>query len=119
MNQSFRQIQVEYSDGIAIATLLHNVIQKDEIVKTTADELFSLVGPMQRIVVNFTGVEYLGEWFQGKLIGLHKKLVAEEGCLVLCNLHEDIAESLLIKKLDRLLVIASTLSEAMDRVNAT
>jgi len=72
-------------------------------VDQMADQLFALVDEgHKKILLNFSGVEYLCSAALGKYIFLQKKIHAAGGQLVLCNIKDEIYEVFEITKLNYL-----------------
>ena len=80
------------------------------------NDLFNLVDveDRRRIAVDFGRVEFISSRAIGVLIQLHKKTAAlRGGLLVVCNLSPRLLELLKITKLDKVLTIKPSQTEAM------
>jgi stage II sporulation protein AA (anti-sigma F factor antagonist) len=70
----------------------------------------------RKLLLNFRGVRRLSSLLAGKLVGLHRKMVAAGGELALCDIDPDVYEVFEILRLPRLLKIYATETEALARM---
>lgn len=95
------------------AASLMDAVQLEEIGKG----LYQLVDEKKRLwlVLDFTQVQFISSQAIGILMGLQKKLeTLGDGKLVLCGVGPRLRELLKITKLDRLLTIKKTQSDAVN-----
>jgi len=78
-------------------------------------ELFGLVDSEGRdkLLLNFSQVEFLSSSALGKLITLDKKMKAKSGKLKLCNIRPEIYEVFAITRLNRLFDIKDEEADAL------
>lgn len=82
-------------EEIGDETLIHfadpRILDKPNI-EAIFDEVFHLVNYLGRrkLRLDFANVEYLSSAALGKLVSLHKKLLAEDGALILSNVPDGI-----------------------------
>jgi len=67
----------------------------------------------QKIVLDFSNVEYLSSAALGKLITMDKKMKTAKGQLRLCAIRPDIYEVFAITKLNKLFVMKDNLEAAL------
>jgi anti-sigma B factor antagonist len=85
-------------------------------IEELGEELFALVEEDNRkkLLLNFTGVEFLSSAALNKLIILDKKVKANGGRLKLCQVRPEIAEIFAITRLDRLFDIRDEEKTALE-----
>ena len=85
-------------------------------IEELGDELFGLVEQdgCKKLVINFSDVEFLSSAALNKLIILDKKVKANDGILVLCELRQEISEIFSITRLDQLFQIVDSESAAVE-----
>jgi anti-sigma B factor antagonist len=88
---------------------------EDINIQELAQELFQLVEKDRRdkILLNFSSVEFLSSAALGKLITMDKKVKAAGGTLKLSNIKPEIYEVFAITKLNRLFDIKEEEPEAL------
>jgi anti-sigma B factor antagonist len=86
-----------------VVTFRDPKITDDELIRELGEEFFGLVDDLhhQRILLNFSTVQFYSSAALGKLITLQKKVSAAGGALRLCCLRHEIWEVLVITKLNR------------------
>jgi anti-sigma B factor antagonist len=84
-------------------------------VDALGEELYCLVEKdnCSKLLIDFTGVEFLSSSALGKLIKLYGKVKARSGHLVLCNLQPQVLEVFLVCKLERLFTFCRDQSEGL------
>lgn len=68
----------------------------------------------RNIVISFENVEYLDSSFLGALVAILKKVVANEGKLVLIELNKDIQILFELTRLDRIFILRDSLETAIN-----
>lgn len=117
MSAGNRRIEVEDADGgVTVAKFTDKKILDESNIQIIGNQLFSLVDDdkRQKIVLDFTNVEYLSSAALGKLITMDKKVKAAGGKLRLCTIRPDILEVFKITRLDKLFTIRENLEKAME-----
>jgi anti-sigma B factor antagonist len=107
MTQGNRRLDIEEVNGVTIARFTDKKILDESNIQIIGNQLFNLVDEdhRQKIVLDFTNVEYLSSAALGKLITMDKKVKAAGGKLRLCSIRSDIKEVFKITRLDKLFQI--------------
>ncbi len=100
-------LKIEQIGDVSEVQFLVKRILDESTIQAIAEQLFSLVDQdgQRKLLLNFTGVEYMSSAALGKLINLHKKLTGLKGTLAMCNLIPQIFEVFAITKLDKIFKI--------------
>jgi len=98
-----RRLEVEDIGDVTVINFVDRKILDEQNIQTIGEQLFSLVDSdgRRKLLLNFGNVEYLSSAALGKLITLNKKLQAQGGRLILCNIDPQIHEVFEITKLDK------------------
>jgi len=108
-----RRIDIEEVGAVTVVRLLEKKILDEANIEALGQELYALVDGRRKLILEFSDVEYLSSAALGKLITLHKKVVAAKGKLVLCGIPKEILEVFKITQLDRILTICADLDGAI------
>jgi anti-sigma B factor antagonist len=110
-----KQLEVQEIGDVTVVNFTMTKILDEQVIQSIGDQLYSLVDELgkTKVVLNFSKVEYLSSAALGKLITLHKKLVAAKGKLALCNIDLKIAEVFDITGLRRVFKIFNDEQEAL------
>lgn len=116
MTQGNRRLDIEEVNGVTIARFTDKKILDESNIQIIGNQLFSLVDEdhRQKIVLDFTNVEYLSSAALGKLITMDKKVKAAGGKLRLCSIRSDIKEVFKITRLDKLFQIMDNRDKAVE-----
>ena len=100
-------LKVDQSGDVAVVTFLVKRILDEPTIQAIAEQLFSLIEQdgNRKLLLNFTGVEYMSSAALGKLINLHKKVTSLQGKLAMCAVIPQIYEVFAITKLDKIFKI--------------
>ena len=100
-------LKVTQVGDVSVVNFLAKRILDEPTIQAIAEQLFSLVEQdgKTKLLLNFSGVEYMSSAALGKLINLHKKLTALKGKLAMCNVIPQIFEVFAITKLDKIFKI--------------
>jgi anti-sigma B factor antagonist len=100
---------------VAVVRFRNRRITEDVDIQEVGNELYSLVESDERekLLLNFSMVEFFSSAAIGKLITLHRKMKAQGGVLKLSNIRPDIREVFTIFKLDRLFDIKDDEADAL------
>lgn len=111
-----RRLDIEEVNDVTIARFTDKKILDESNIQVIGNQLFSLVDDdhRQKIVLDFTNVEYLSSAALGKLITMDKKVKATGGKLRLCAIRSDILEVFKITRLDKLFTIKETREKALE-----
>ena len=97
-----RRIDVREVNGVQLVRCRDQNLIKDIDIQEWGRELFRLVEINPRILINFSGVDYMCSMALGKLMTLDKRVKVARGRIVLSNLKPEIYEVFMITKLNRL-----------------
>lgn len=116
MTQANRKLDLEEVNDVTIARFTDKKILDESNIQIIGNQLFNLVDDdhRQKIVLDFTNVEYLSSAALGKLITMEKKVKAAGGKLRLCAIRSDIKEVFKITRLDKLFQIVDDREKALE-----
>lgn len=111
-----RRLDIEDLGDVTIARFIDKKILDETNIQIIGNQLFGLVDEdgRQKIVLDFSNVEYLSSAALGKLITLDKKVKAAKGKLRLCSIRPDIYEVFAITKLNKLFTIYDNQEKALE-----
>jgi anti-sigma B factor antagonist len=110
-----RRLQVTEVGDITVVRFVDRKILDEVNIQELGQELFQLVEEegRQRLLLNFSTVEFLSSAALGKLITLDKKVKARKGELRLSNIRPEIYEVFAITKLNKLFNIKDDEADAL------
>src|SRR5262249_8666465 len=116
MTQGNRRLDIEEVNDVTVARFTDKKILDESNIQIIGNQLFNLVDEdhRQKIVLDFTNVEYLSSAALGKLITMDKKVKAAGGKLRLCSIRSDIKEVFKITRLDKLFTIVDNRDKAVE-----
>ncbi len=116
MSQGPRHLRTEQIDGVTVVSFVDNKIVTEEGIQEVAEQLFSLVDDqnLNRLLLNFSNVQFLSSAALGKLINLRKKVINANGQLKLCSIQPDLFEVFKLTKLDRVFDIYKEEEKALE-----
>lgn len=111
-----RRIDIEETNGVTVAKFTDKKILDEGNIQLIGNQLFGLVDDdrRQKIVLDFSNVEYLSSAALGKLITMDKKVKAIGGKLRFCSIRSDILEVFKITRLDKLFTIKENQEKALE-----
>lgn len=111
----FRRVQINEVGDVTVVHFRDQKIIEDLGIQELGQELVHLVetDKRQKLVLNFSSVDFLSSAALGKLITLDKKVKAQGGLLKLCNIRPEIYEVFTITRLDRLFDIKDDEADAL------
>lgn len=111
-----RRLDIDEVNDVTVARFTDKKILDESNIQIIGNQLFSLVDEdhREKIVLDFTNVEYLSSAALGKLITMDKKVKAAGGKLRLCSIRNDILEVFKITRLDRLFTIREDREKALE-----
>ena len=111
-----RRIEVEEVNGVTVARFTDKKILDESNIQLIGNQLFALVDEdhRQKIVLDFSNVEYLSSAALGKLITMDKKVKSAGGKLRFCSIRADILEVFKITRLDKLFTIKENREKALE-----
>jgi len=100
----YRRLDVSEVGDVTVVRFRDPKIIEDLNIQELGNEMFRLVEEDRRrkLLLNFSGVDFLSSAALGKLITLDKKVKSNEGQLKLSNIRPEIFEVFQITKLTRL-----------------
>jgi anti-sigma B factor antagonist len=100
----YRRLDVQEAGDVTIVRFRDHKIIEDINIQELGQELFQLVevDKRQKLLLNFSTVDFLSSAALGKLITLDKKMKASGGVLKFSNIRPEIYEVFAITKLNRL-----------------
>jgi anti-sigma B factor antagonist len=113
-------LQVEVVEGVAVVRVLspeiREVFGEHNDVQSIGDQLYALVDEkgFNRLVLNFSEVQYMASIMLGKLIGVKRKAQRGGGNLKLCRLTPLLQEIFRVSALDRVFEIYDDEHAALD-----
>ena len=116
MAQGTRRLDVQEVGDVTVAKFTDRKILDEGNIQLIGNQLFGLVDEdhRQKIVLDFSNVEYLSSAALGKLITMDKKVRSIGGKLRLCHIRADILEVFKITRLDKLFVIKENQEKALE-----
>jgi anti-sigma B factor antagonist len=99
------RLQTETIGDVLVVNFVDRKILDEQNIQVIGEQLFGLVDQNQKILLNFSNVEYLSSAALGKLIALNKKVKAADGRLILCSIDPNIYEVFELTRLDQILTI--------------
>ncbi|MGA2033436.1 MAG: STAS domain-containing protein [Thermoguttaceae bacterium] len=111
----YRRLDVSEVGAVTVVRFRDHKIVEDISIQELGSEMFQLIEGENRdkLVLNFSSVDFLSSAALGKLITLDKKMKAHGGQLKLCNIRPEIYEVFAITKLNRLFDIKDDESDAL------
>ena len=112
---AYRRLDVNQVGDVTVVRFRDHKIVEDINIQQLGQELFQLVEADSRdkLLLNFSSVDFLSSAALGKLITLDKKMKAHGGTLKLSNIRPEIYEVFTITKLDRLFDIRDDEADAL------
>jgi anti-sigma B factor antagonist len=112
---AYQHLDVVEVGDVAVVRFRENKIVEDINIQELGQEMFRLVevDGRDRLLLDFSAVDFLSSAALGKLITLDKKMKAHGGVLKLSNIRPEIYEVFAITKLNRLFDIRKDEAEAL------
>jgi anti-sigma B factor antagonist len=110
-----RRLEINNVGDVTVIRFRDRKIVEDLSIQELGQEMFHLVEAESRdkLLLNFSTVEFLSSAALGKLITLDKKMKAHGGTLKLSNIKPEIFEVFCITKLNRLFDIKDDEADAL------
>ncbi len=111
----YRRLEVNEVGDVTVVRFRDHKIVEDINIQELGQEMFHLVEKDRRnkLLLNFSTVEFLSSAALGKLITLDKRVKAHGGLLKLSNIRAEIYEVFTITKLNRLFDIKEDEADAL------
>ncbi len=109
------RIRVTNVGEITAIQFVDRKILDESNIQEMGRELFGLVDDegCEKLLLNFSNVEFLSSAALGKLITMDKKVKAKSGALKLCNIRPEIYEVFAITRLNKLFDIHDDEADAL------
>jgi anti-anti-sigma factor len=99
------------SEGVTVVDVITGKVATNQDIQRVT-QAFLARGNPPRIILNLTGVQLVSSSFIAGLIALNRRLNDAQGKLVLCDLSPIVRETLAGAKLDRILTVCDTETDA-------
>ena len=111
----YRRLDVNEVGDVTVVRFHDRKIIDDINIQELGQELFRLIEQdgRQKLLLNFSTVDFLSSAALGKLITLDKKVKAHSGAMKLSNIRPEIYEVFAITKLNRLFDIKDDEADAL------
>ncbi|MHC4176776.1 MAG: STAS domain-containing protein [Planctomycetota bacterium] len=111
----YRRLDVNEVGDVTVVRFRDRKIIDDINIQELGQELFRLIEQdnRQKLLLNFSSVDFLSSAALGKLITLDKKVKAHSGVMKLSNIRPEIYEVFAITKLNRLFEIQDDEADAL------
>lgn len=111
-----RRIDIEEVGDVTVVRFVDKRILDETNIQIIGNQLFGLVDEdgRDKIVLDFSNVEYLSSAALGKLITLDKKVKAARGKLRLCGIRPEIYEVFAITRLNKVFNIFDDQEKALN-----
>ena len=111
----YRRLDVNEVGDVTVVRFRDHKIVEDINIQELGQEMFRLieVDSRDKLLLNFSAVDFLSSAALGKLITLDKKMKAHGGTLKLSNIRPEIYEVFAITKLNRLFDIKDDEADAL------
>jgi len=111
----YRRLDVNEVGDVTVVRFRDHKIVEDINIQQLGQEMFRLieVDNRDKLLLNFSSVDFLSSAALGKLITLDKKMKAHGGALKLSNIRPEIYEVFAITKLNRLFDIKDDEADAL------
>jgi len=112
---AYRRLDVNEVGDVTVVRFRDQKIIEDINIQELGQEMFQLVeiDNRQKILLNFSSVDFLSSAALGKLITMDKKVKTHGGALKLSNIRPEIYEVFAITKLNRLFDIKDDEADAL------
>ena len=112
---AYRRLDVNEVGDVTVVRFRDHKIVEDINIQELGGEMFHLieVDGRDKLLLNFSAVDFLSSAALGKLITLDRKMKAHGGTLKLCNIRPEIYEVFAITRLNRLFDIKDDEADAL------
>ena len=108
-------INVTRVDSVTVVRFTESHILNEMYIQRCGRELLCLVDVERthQVLLSFEGVKFLSSIILSKLLTLNKKIKAQQGQLVLCDMDPEVEDLFSLTNLSRLFDIRDTQTEAL------
>jgi anti-sigma B factor antagonist len=102
--QKKKELEVQQAGDVTVVSFTRTKILDEQVIQAIGDQLFELVEKQgkNKLLINFSKVEYLSSAALGKLISLNSRIAKAKGKLALCCMDPSIYEVFKITQLERI-----------------
>ena len=121
MMPSYQHFDITKFGDVTVVHFCNRRITEDLDIQEFGNEMSNMVEKEkpQKLLLNFSTVEFLGSSALGKLINLERKVRSQGGAIKLSNIRASIYEVLVIVKLNRLFDIKEDEASALAAFSST
>jgi anti-sigma B factor antagonist len=111
---AYQRLEISEGGGVTVVRFRDRSIADMLEIEEVGRELYRLVEErkQKRLVLDFSGVDYLSSALVGKLLSLNSKVQARGGSVKLCSIRREILEVFHACKLDRIFCINKDAADA-------
>ena len=108
------RLQITKHDDVVVIRFLDQKLVGDLPIHL-GEELYGVAAQEDctKILLDFSGVQFLASDMLGKVVGLNKRMKQKEGKLALCGVCPYICQVITVTKVDAILTIKGTEAEGM------
>ena len=114
---TYRRLKVSQQGAVTIVEFVDKKIVDPAVIEELGDELFGLIGPDKKLLLNFKEVDFLSSATLNKLIQLNAKVRANRGAIKFSNMCPNVREVITITRLDKLFDVKNDQAEALAAFN--
>ena len=109
-----RHLRVEQSDGTAHVRFLVSRLEAEMAISSLGDELKEIAAQPEcvKLILDFSAVEHITSAMLGKLVSTNRRMREKGGKMVLCGIHENLRVIFRVTRLEDILDIRETESDA-------
>ena len=112
------RLDIEQADGVTVAIFKDRRLLDEATIDLVGNQLYSLVDDhgYHKVVLDFNDVEYMSSSALGKLIKFHKKILAVDGSLRLCNLKPELQKIFKVLALHKIFKIDKNRDKSIKKI---
>ena len=105
-------------DGVTVASFKDRRLLDEATIEMVAQQLYSLVDDhgCQRVVLDFSEVDFMSSSALGKLLKFHKKILGVDGALRLCNMKPELQKIFKVLALHKVFKIDKNRDKSLKKI---
>lgn len=109
---------MEQVDGVTVVSFKDRRLLDAAAIEVVAQQLYSLVDDhgCQKVVLDFSVLEYMSSAAIGKLVNFHKKLLSVQGALRMCNLKPEMEKIIKVLGLRKMFQIDKNRDKSLKKI---
>lgn len=109
-------LNIQTIKNVTVVSFVESAIIDAQKIEQLAQQLYELVDEQNRkhMILDFSGVKFMGSQTLGVLINLNKKIEKIKGKMVICSLRKDLHKLFTITRLDRIFKFYQHEEEALN-----